>query len=212
MSPGAAKTLRYVGLASALGLVVAGITFGAWQATGSFAEQRIAELVATEIRDTERAAEAIGRAVERRFAFMRGVPGLMADEEGLRSTIANGFDSKSSAASRRLARIARELELNGAWVTGSDGVCIAAANFDKPDSVVGTNFSDREYFQAAKRGEPVRPGSSLAVRSTSSAIASSPYNTGSAAGCNSEAFNTCSATCGCCVPENRSSANERIRS
>ena len=153
MSPGAAKTLRYVGLASALSLVVAGIIFGAWQATGSFAEQRIAELVATEVRDTERAAEGIGRAVERRFAFLRGVPALLADEEGLRSTIATGFDSRSNAAGRRLARTARELELNGAWVTNRDGVCIAAANFDKSDSVVGTNFSDREYFQSAKRGE-----------------------------------------------------------
>src|SRR5687767_3131364 len=146
MSPGAVKTLRYVGLSSALCLVVAGIVFAAWHVTGSLAEQRVTELVATEIRDTERAAEAIGRAIERRFAFLRGVPALLADEEGLRSAIANGSDPKSNTASRRLARTVRELELNGAWVTNSDGVCIAAANFDKPDSVVGNNFSDREYF------------------------------------------------------------------
>ena len=153
MRPGAVKTLRYVGLSSVLCLVVAGIVFAAWHVTGSLAEQRVTELVATEIRDTERAAEAIGRSIERRFAFLRGVPALLADEEGLRSAIANGSDSRSNAASSRLARTARELELNGAWVTNSDGVCIAAANFDKPDSVVGNNFSDREYFQSAKRGE-----------------------------------------------------------
>jgi diguanylate cyclase (GGDEF)-like protein len=117
------------------------------------AEKRVAELVAAELRDTERAAEAIGRAIERRFVFLRGVPSLLADEEGVRSAIASGSDSKSNALGRRLARTARELELNAAWVTNSDGVCIAAANFDKPDNVVGTNFSDREYFQSAQRGE-----------------------------------------------------------
>src|SRR5262245_40463415 len=143
MTPGGARALRYVGFASALGLVVACIVSAAWYATGSFTERRIAELVATETRDTERAAEAIGRAIERRFAFMRGVPGLMADEEVLRSAIAKGSASNAAAAGRRLARTARELELDGAWFMNSDGICIAAANADKPDSVVGADFSSR---------------------------------------------------------------------
>ena len=140
-------------MSAALCIVVALISLGAWRVTGNFTEARIAELVENEVRDTERAAEAIGRIIESRFAFLRGVPALLADEDTVRSAVANGSDSKSAAASRRLARTTRELELTAVWLMDRNGVGIAASNFEKPETLVGTRFPDREYFLAAKRGE-----------------------------------------------------------
>jgi signal transduction histidine kinase/DNA-binding response OmpR family regulator/HPt (histidine-containing phosphotransfer) domain-containing protein len=42
------------------------------------------------------------------------------------------------------------------WAITPSGECIAASNFDSATSLVGANFAEREYFQAAKNGHPGR--------------------------------------------------------
>jgi C4-dicarboxylate-specific signal transduction histidine kinase/CheY-like chemotaxis protein len=39
------------------------------------------------------------------------------------------------------------------WVMNPDGECLAASNFEKGDSFVGTSYKDREYFREAMAGE-----------------------------------------------------------
>ena len=38
------------------------------------------------------------------------------------------------------------------WLTRRDGIAVAASNFNAPDSFIGTNYRDREYFQVAMQG------------------------------------------------------------
>ncbi|OIQ90196.1 signal transduction histidine-protein kinase BarA [mine drainage metagenome] len=63
---------------------------------------------------------------------------------------------KESALARRanvvLANRTRELGMDLAWLMDSRGNCLAASDFDDPITLVGGNFSDRQYFQLARRG------------------------------------------------------------
>jgi diguanylate cyclase (GGDEF)-like protein len=147
------RKVHLVGWWIGLPALVACVLWSAWHTTGTFTESRIATLVATEILETERAAEALGRIIENRFAFLRGVPALLAEEDTVGRAIVTGSDSKSSATSRRFARAARELGLNAVWLMDRNGVGIAASNFDHRNSLVGSPFGDQSYFQVAIRGE-----------------------------------------------------------
>jgi diguanylate cyclase (GGDEF)-like protein len=40
-----------------------------------------------------------------------------------------------------------------AWLIDADGLCLAASNHGQPDSPVGTRYTDRLYYQQARRGE-----------------------------------------------------------
>ncbi len=46
------------------------------------------------------------------------------------------------------------------WVLNAAGDCILASNFSKPDSFIGTNYAEREYFLESKQG---RNGQQYAV-------------------------------------------------
>jgi signal transduction histidine kinase/ActR/RegA family two-component response regulator len=39
------------------------------------------------------------------------------------------------------------------WVMNPEGDCLAASNFRAPDSFVGTNYRDRDYFREAQKGQ-----------------------------------------------------------
>ncbi len=53
---------------------------------------------------------------------------------------------------RHLAAQTHDLDIDIAWVLSSNGDCVASSNFDQPDSLVGVNFSDRDYFKASMAG------------------------------------------------------------
>ena len=55
-----------------------------------------------------------------------------------------------------LNQVSISLGADVVWVTNAAGDCIAASNADKPESFVGTNYADREYFRIAKSGKPGR--------------------------------------------------------
>ncbi|MDO8990444.1 MAG: ATP-binding protein [Sideroxyarcus sp.] len=42
------------------------------------------------------------------------------------------------------------------WIANAAGDCIASSNADTPESFVGTNYADREYFLLAREGKPGR--------------------------------------------------------
>ncbi len=46
----------------------------------------------------------------------------------------------------------RELDVDVIWVINSNGICVASSNSKQPESFLGTNYSDREYFGAAMSG------------------------------------------------------------
>jgi len=61
-------------------------------------------------------------------------------------------DPALAALGRSLAAMAANLGADVVWVVNAAGDCIAASNFDRPTSFVGTNYADRDYFTQARRG------------------------------------------------------------
>lgn len=53
---------------------------------------------------------------------------------------------------RFLAKAAFFLGADAIWVMDAQGVCVASSNDDLPDSFIGGNFADREYFQKTAQG------------------------------------------------------------
>jgi C4-dicarboxylate-specific signal transduction histidine kinase len=52
-----------------------------------------------------------------------------------------------------LAHVSRSLDADILWITNAAGDCVASSNSPSPDSLVGTNFADRDYFRMAQAGE-----------------------------------------------------------
>ena len=52
--------------------------------------------------------------------------------------------------------MSKSLGADVVWITNAAGDCIASSNADKPESFVGTNYADREYFRIAQNGKPGR--------------------------------------------------------
>jgi diguanylate cyclase (GGDEF)-like protein/PAS domain S-box-containing protein len=61
-------------------------------------------------------------------------------------------DQRLPALNEVLAATANDLEADALWVLNVAGDCIAASNAGQPDSAVGMNYADRDYFLQAKAG------------------------------------------------------------
>ena len=55
-----------------------------------------------------------------------------------------------------LATTAHGFKADIVWIINAAGDCIAASNADQKTSFVGTNYSEREYYQMAQAGQPGR--------------------------------------------------------
>ena len=54
---------------------------------------------------------------------------------------------------RHLAEQQKNLDVNVIWILAPSGDCIASSNYEDPESFVGINYSDREYFKSAMNGQ-----------------------------------------------------------
>jgi len=52
-----------------------------------------------------------------------------------------------------LGLLASSLGVDVIWVTNAAGDCIASSNAQMPESFVGTNYADRDYFRIAQQGK-----------------------------------------------------------
>ena len=152
--------------------VAAAWTLVASLLSDSLIRSRGADLIESERRQVTRSADALTLNLGQNLAQMHGFPAALADER----EIAEALDAleKDNAAARRptaelaadlharsdlamvnrhLDVMARELDYDLIFALDASGRCIVSSNGGKPDSLVGTNFADREYFQTAMRGE-----------------------------------------------------------
>ena len=63
------------------------------------------------------------------------------------------LDPELSPFNRQLADWARYLGADVIWLMNAAGDTVAASNADQPESFVGGNFADRQYFQQARQGQ-----------------------------------------------------------
>ncbi len=148
-----------------------------WLAASWFIANRIMQrasqnLVKEESTVVERRAQNIARNVAQSITYLHGIPSLIAkDERTLRALRRPGVSSASASLAPELKKqawsadalllaldghldlVARSLGVDVLWVMNASGDSIAASNAGKPQSFVGTNYADREYFTAAMGGK-----------------------------------------------------------
>ena len=89
----------------------------------------------------------------RSLAYIRSVPVVVANEPVVTTTL-SAPAAENSRLNAYLGFIAKIMNVDLAFVLNSQALCIGSSNFAEPDTLVGEQFGDREYFAAAHRGEP----------------------------------------------------------
>ena len=131
-------------------LLLAGTT---WWLTGVWQDHQIQFEVDRARQEVSLRLDGFVSDFERSLAYVRSVPVLAAHAIVARKTLsASGTDAAELNA--YLAFIAKTMNVDLAFVVDATGLCVGSSNFADPDSLVGGQFSDREYFTAARKGLP----------------------------------------------------------
>lgn len=94
------------------------------------------------------------RAVETEIARFGSLPGIAAEDARIRVAIAAPDDPANiDEANRYLAKIGAYSGASLLFLMTTDGVTIAASNYETDLNLVGRNFSFRPYFKAAMQGQ-----------------------------------------------------------
>jgi len=88
------------------------------------------------------------------FTHLKGLPEFLSLEPKLTLALDNTNQDTvtTDAANRYLKNIARYLSIDLAFLMNTDGLCIAANNFDSTQSLIGVSYQDRGYFKDAMQG------------------------------------------------------------
>lgn len=157
-------------MAAAIGMAIIVWVFVAWSFTGKLTAEKIVTLVEREQDTAASSAETIGASVGRMLAHMRSIPKVLAkDPEILEILGRMGPEITPSVLPRQefKAKLARnpalerlnkrldlsiaDLDIDQILVMNAAGDCVASAGFFGDGSPNGVNYTDREYFQTAKR-------------------------------------------------------------
>ncbi len=82
----------------------------------------------------------------------RSLPFMLAEDPDVRETMAMGGSARIDALNRKLERVRDQTRAAVVYLLDTQGVAIAASNWRRPDSFVGSNYSYRSYFREALHG------------------------------------------------------------
>ncbi|MBV8123237.1 MAG: diguanylate cyclase [Paucibacter sp.] len=137
-------------------------------------------MVAEASAEVERSADNLASIVSSSLAQLHGIPVLASGSQAVLHAVSSHTgdggaltpaqrrtrwtsDPALLALDRRLQDMEHAMNVGRFWVLNDAGDCIASSNFDQPDSTIGTNYADRDYFAQAMSG---RPGFQYAVGRT----------------------------------------------
>ena len=166
-----------------VGLLIAGWGAIAWFGADYYYDRLAGNFYQRESQLASRQAEIIVGSIDESIEMLKGVPRTLAREEEVRRTLRR-FRADTSLSglpyeelkrkwtqdralgelNRSLADAASSFETDVIWIMTASGDCIASSNADKPESFVGVNYADRDYFRQARTGQP---GHQYAVGRTS---------------------------------------------
>lgn len=102
---------------------------------------------------SRRAAEASaalhGALLRSELQKYRLVPFALADDPDVLDVLAARDPARRDAFNRRLERLSDAIHAAAIYLVAADGTTIAASNWNRPDSFVGSNYSFRAYFRRA---------------------------------------------------------------
>ena len=104
---------------------------------------------------------------------LRGIPQLLAREDSVRRNLEHfgpevlpsrlaveerklrwTDENNRSGLNKFLATVTGAIDSDVVWVMNAAGDCVASSNAGKPNSFVGSNYAEREYFRMAREGQP----------------------------------------------------------
>lgn len=137
-----------------------------------FHDRLVNDLYRQETLLAKQQVEAIAGSIEESLKVVKGIPSLLARDDALRRVLHSigpqaarapaGYetskqqwtrDKKLAAIDASLSAVASSFKVDALWIVNSAGDCIAASNANGPESFVGINFADRDYFIQAKAGK-----------------------------------------------------------
>jgi NO-binding membrane sensor protein with MHYT domain/signal transduction histidine kinase len=139
----------------------------AWLAAGQYSEHMAQRVYQEESRLAEEQVQTVASNIRASIELLQGTPRALSFDETVRSALRR-FQSAGSAApgekkkrwttalailDHYLAIEAESYKADVVWIVNASGDCIAASNSGKPESFVGINYADRQYFRQASRGE-----------------------------------------------------------
>ena len=161
-------------------LLLSVTAFVAWMSAITWLAQRdydatVAKAVAERVGQSEQEADATARHISRSLAYLRGIPVMFRQIHRVERALRR-FDARASAAlageqerrqrwtrepalrdlNRLIAESAKNLNIDVMFILNEAGDCIAASNANSPESMVGTSYKDREYFDQVREGRSGR--------------------------------------------------------
>lgn len=149
-------------------------TLVSWLVADATQTSRSRELIRVETVGLNTLVNNTAQSIDFGLDYLHGISGLVAKDELIASAMSRFGHTKSTLISVEerkqiwsrdtslkaidgyLDQVRNSLGADVVWVTNAAGDCIASSNADKPESFVGTNYADREYFRIARGGKPGR--------------------------------------------------------
>ena len=146
-----------------------------WAFTAAYSSQLATQAYLSGVAQTQKQIDSVSEEIDTALRILRNVPRILADEVAVRSQLEpfgvqlqastlpyeerklRWTEQQERSGMRRfLDAAAAGLDADVIWIVNAAGDCIASSNADKPNSFVGTNYSEREYFLQARAGQPGR--------------------------------------------------------
>ena len=155
-------------------LVVAWVAL-AWMGSTYYTTKMADIAYRNAVAQAQQQARSVADDINDAITILRGIPQVMVAEDVVDKQLERfGPEAKASALTYNdrkqlwsrtpalaklnafLKTVATVLNIDVIWVINAAGDCIAASNVDEATSFVGTNYSEREYYQQALSGHPGR--------------------------------------------------------
>ncbi len=127
-------------------LVLAG---AAWALTGMWQQHAIRAQVDEARKIVDDSLDTFVQDFERVLAHVKAVPVVVANEPSAQQFLV-ARPADMAPFNEHLAFISKTLGTDLVFLIDANGLCVAASNYADADTLVGTNFGDREYFAAAR--------------------------------------------------------------
>jgi len=155
-----------------IGLLLVGWAVIAWVSADNYYNRLAEEDYRQESKRATETAGHVASNIEQNLLVLRGVPLIVARQEATLRTLRRfgakvmpsaltyaerktqwTRDTRLAATNDSLAEVAANLGADAIWIMNAAGDCIAASNSRHPDSFVGSNYADRDYFTQARAGQ-----------------------------------------------------------
>lgn len=155
-----------------VGVLIAGWAAIAWMSADHYYSRVTSDLYQQETKLAEQQAENVASNIDKSLQLLKGIPLVLSRADDIRR-VSRRFGANSTPSTlayeerkqrwtqdhalgelnQSLGVSATHLRADVIWLVNAAGDCIAASNADKPDSFVGMNYADREYFRKAQAGQ-----------------------------------------------------------